>query len=152
MRTQTVTEIKIDENDPRLLDKNNYVYYDNSETKWENVYAFWWGEESFSTNIITGGFYETGWPGMKMEQIEGTDIYRIIAPEEASYIIFDSGVKDDAASINITAYQTKDIVYKSNEHTGKVYKIDLSKKPRQGKGIEKNKFIYTDGSWSDYTG
>jgi len=41
MRKQDFTEIKIDENDPRLLDKNNYVYYDNSETKWEKVCAFW---------------------------------------------------------------------------------------------------------------
>ena len=59
MRKQDFTEIKIDENDPRLLDKNNYVYYDNSETKWEKVCAFWWSDDEFASNIITGGFYES---------------------------------------------------------------------------------------------
>ena len=151
MRTNTITEIEIDENDPRLLDKNNYVYYDNSETKWEKVYAFWWGDEGYSTNIITGGFYENIWPGMEMEQIEGTDIYRIIAPEGAGYIIFDSGVTDEEVRTGVNAYQTKDIVYRTNENTGQVYKIDLSESPRVGKGNEKTKFVYTGGSWSDYT-
>lgn len=151
MRTQSVTEIKIDENDPRLLDKNNFVYYDNSETKWENVYAFWWGDDGFATNIITGGFYENAWPGYKMERIEGTDIYRVVAPENAAYIIFDSGITDDEVHKNVEAYQTRDIVYKSNENTGKVFKIDLSVPPKTGKGVEKTKHIYTDGSWSDYT-
>ena len=152
MRNNVVTEIKIDENDPRLKDKNNFVYYDNSETKWENVYAFWWGDESFSTNIITGGFYETGWPGMKMEQIEGTDIYRIVAPEGAGNIIFDSGITDDEVKKGVTAYQTRDIVYKVNENTGMVYKIDLSQKPKKGKGSESTKFVYLKGSWSEYNG
>ncbi len=150
MRTQSVTEIKIDENDPRLLDKNNYVYYDNSETKWEDVYAFWWSDDGFSKNIISGGFYEAGWPGLKMEQIKGTDIYRIIAPEDAAYIIFDSGVTDEEVRKGKTAYQTRDIIYRSSENTGKVFKIDMKQKAQARKGIEKTKFIYPEGTWSEY--
>ncbi len=152
MRTQTATEIKIDENDPRLKDKNNFVYYDNSETKWEKVYAYWWSDEGFANNIITGGFYEAKWPGFQMEQIAGTDIYRVVAPDGASNIIFDSGVTDDEVATGINAYQTRDLVYKLGENTGKVYKIDLSKEPKAGRGINKTKFTYGEGSWSDYAG
>ena len=150
MRTQTMTEIKIDENDPRLLDKNNYVYFDNSETKWENVYGFWWSDDEISSNIISGGFYEAMWPGMKMEKIGDTDIYRIIAPEGATSIIFDSGVTDDEVRAGVTAYQTYDIVYKTNECTGKVFKIDMSQKPKAGRGVEATKFVYLKGEWSEY--
>ena len=32
------------------------------------------------TNKISGALYGGPWPGHKMEQIEGTDIYRITAP------------------------------------------------------------------------
>ncbi len=152
MRHNTITEIKIDENDPRLLDKNNYVYYDNSETKWENVYAYWWSDEGFATNIISGGYYERPWPGIRMEQISGTDLYRVIAPDGAANIIFDSGVTDDEVKKGTNAYQTKDLVYKANETPGKVYKIDLSQQPKPGRGNEKTKFVYPAGTWSDYTG
>ncbi len=150
MRKQDFTEIKIDENDPRLLDKNNYVYYDNSETKWEKVCAFWWSDDEFASNIITGGFYENRWPGFEMERIGETDIYRVIAPEGATSIIFDSGVPDDEISKGVNAYQTADLVYKTNENTGKVYKIDLSAKPKKGRGPEKTKVVYTEGQWYEY--
>ena len=151
MRTQTVTEIEIDENDPRLLDKNNFVYYDNSETKWEKVYAFWWSDEGFAVNIITGAYYERPWPGVEMEQIEGTDIYRVVAPEGASNIIFDTGVTDAEVQSGTIAYQTNDIVYRSNENTGMVYKIDMSQPAKAGRGLEKTKYTYPEGSWSEYT-
>ena len=60
-----------------------------------------------------------------MEQIKGTYIYRIIAPEDAAYIIFDSGVTDEEVRKGKTAYQTRDIIYRSSENTGKVFKIDI---------------------------
>ena len=149
MRKQVVTEIKIDKDDPRLNDKYNFVYYDNSETKWDEVYVYWWGDDGFATNIITGTFYERPWPGVKMEKIEGTDIYRAVAAENANKIIFNSGFTDEEIIDGKTGYQTKDLKYKSNENTGKVYKIDLSVPPKSGKGINKTKHVYGDGSWSD---
>ena len=30
-------------------DKPGYVYYDNSETKWEKVYAYWWGGMAYNS-------------------------------------------------------------------------------------------------------
>jgi len=85
-----------------------------------------------------------------MERIGETDIYRVIAPEGATSIIFDSGVPDDEISKGVNAYQTADLVYKTNENTGKVYKIDLSAKPKKGRGPEKTKVVYTEGQWYEY--
>ncbi len=90
------------------------------------------------------------WPGFEMEQIKGTDIYRVIAPEGATSIIFSNGVTDEEVKNGVYAYQTADLAYKSNENTGKVYTIDLSAKPKKGRGSEKTKSAYLKGEWYEY--
>ena len=143
--------IPVDENDPGLLDKNNFVYYDNSETKWENVYVYWWGGKM--TNKISGGYYYNEWPGFQMEKIGDTDIYRIVAPEGATGIIFDSGITDKEVAEGVIAYQTVDLHYDSGTCCGKVFKIDTSVPAEEGDiPREKTKFRYPEGSWSDYNG
>lgn len=74
----------------------DYVYYDNSETKWEKVYAYWW-EKSFAEtkNKITGETYGEAWPGLPMEKVGDTDIYRIVIPVGADNIVFNTGVPDE---------------------------------------------------------
>ena len=143
----SMLENSVDENDPR----SNYLYYDNSETKWEKVYAYWWGD-GMTTNKITGEPYGREWPGMEMEQIDGTDIYRIVVPVGASFIIFNSGVTDDKVMDGVEAYQTEDLPYSANVYAGQLYKIDLSQEPNKGRGVEKTKYRYPGGTWSKYEG
>ena len=129
-------------------DKPGYVYYDNSETKWDKVYVYWWG--GMAVNSITKeGMYFADWPGFQMEQIEGTDIYRAAAPFGVQGIIFDSGVTDKQVAEGKDAYQTTDLPY-SNGLIGKIYKIDMSVEPKADPGQMKSKRRYSEGSWSDY--
>lgn len=125
-----------------------YVYYDNSETKWDKVYAYWWGGMAFNS-FTKEPYYFAEWPGFEMEQINGTDVYRVIAPWGNSGIIFDSGVTDKEVAQGKQAYQTTDIQY-SNDLIGKIYKIDLSVEPQADPGNMKTKLRYPAGNWSDY--
>ena len=85
-----------------------------------------------------------------MEQIEGTDIYRVVAPWGCMGIIFDSGVTDREVAEGKEAFQTTDIQF-SNDLIGKMYKIDMSVKPKADAGAMKSKRRYSKGSWSDYS-
>lgn len=137
-------EMEIDINDI----KSGYVYYDNSETKWDKVYAYWWGGMAFNS-FTKEPYYYAEWPGFEMEQIDGTDIYRIVAPWGNTGIIFDSGVSDRDVAEGKDAFQTTDMQY-SSDLIGKVYKIDLSVEPKADPGSMKTKLRYSAGDWSDY--
>lgn len=126
-----------------------YVYYDNSETKWDKVYAYWWGGMAFNS-FTKEPYYYAEWPGYEMEQIEGTDIYRVVAPWGCMGIIFDSGVTDREVAEGKKAFQTTDIQF-SNDLIGKMYKIDTSVKPKADTGAMKFKRRYSKGNWSDYS-
>lgn len=129
-------------------DKPGYIYYDNSETKWEKVYVYWWG--GMAVNSMTKEtYYFAEWPGFRMEQIEGTEIYRVVAPFGVQGIIFDSGVTDKEVAEGKDAYQTTDLPY-SSAMIGKIYKIDMSVEPKADPGLMKTKRRYSDGSWSEY--
>ncbi len=130
-------------------DKPGYVYYDNGETKWEKVYAYWWGGMAINS-MTKETMYFADWPGFEMERIEGTDVYRIEAPYGVMGIIFDSGVTDKAVSEGKDAYQTTDLPY-SNAMIGKIYKIDMSVEPKADPGQMKTKRRYSAGDWSDYS-
>ena len=131
-----------------IKNESGYVYYDNSETKWDKVYAYWWG--GMSVNSMTKEtYYFAEWPGLKMEQIEGTDIYRIVAPLGVTGIIFDSGVTDKEVAEGKDAYQTTDLPY-TTAMIGKVYKIDTSVEPKADPGAMKTKRRYSAGKWSEY--
>lgn len=137
-------ELEIDINDI----ESGYVYYDNSETKWDKVYAYWWGGMSFNS-FTKEPYYFSEWPGFEMEQIEGTDIYQIVAPWGNTGIIFDSGVTDREVAEGKEAFQTTDIPY-SSDLIGKLYKIDMSVDPTPDPGKMKTKSRYSAGNWSDY--
>ena len=126
-----------------------YLYYDNSETKWDKVYTYWWGGMAINS-MTKEPYYFAEWPGFQMEQVEGTDIYRITAPFGVQGIIFDSGVTDKQVAEGVDAYQTTDLPY-SHGLIGKVYKIDTSVEPKADPGAMKTKRRYSEGSWSDYT-
>ena len=138
-------ELELDPNDI----KPGYVYYDNSETKWDKVYAYWWGGLAFNS-FTKDPYYYAEWPGFEMEQINGTDIYRVVAPWGNTGIIFDSGVTDREVADGKEAFQTTDIQY-DNDMIGKLYKIDMSVEPVPDPGAMKTKYRYSAGKWSDYS-
>ena len=141
-----------DDTRPESITK--YIFYDNSETKWDKVYAYWWGgvTDDYAKNMVTGEDYGGPWPGILMEQIEGTDIYKIAAPQGPTGFIFNSGVTDEEVLKGVTAYQTVDLTYNSAVNAGQIYKIDISQDPKPGRGVEKTKYKYPAGTWTDYYG
>ena len=140
----------------------DYVYFDNSETKWQNVYAYWWNDDfHLITNKLTGEAYpangengtqvlDKSWPGVQMEKVGDTDIYRCVMPVEATKIIFNSGVPDEDIYAGKEGYQTGDTEF-GNDYGGKIYTVDISVAAKAGRGVEKTKYKYNAGAWSDYT-
>ena len=145
--------VSIDPDDPRTADIMNYFYFDNSETKWDKVYAWWWGDKP--VNKITGEEWygvKGPWPGVEMEKIGDTDIYRVVVPLGDFGLVFSSGVTDEEIENGTIGYQTKDLTFNSNYNAGQIYTIDTSVEPKPGRGIEKTKYKYSAGEWSNYTG
>ena len=138
-----------------------YFYFDNSETKWDEVYAYWWTSDYSATYDKDGNLYgfvenETGYepaafPGTKMEQIEGTDTWRALIPYTAEKMIFNSGKSDEQIWAGETGYQTGDLEFDVEANAGQVYVIDTSFEPKAGRGVEKTKLKYNAGDWQDYT-
>lgn len=129
----------------------DYVYFDNSKTKWKKVYAYWW-ESNFATttNKKTGEVYGKEWPGLPMEQVGDTDIYRIVIPVGADKMIFNTGISNEEIKNGTQSYQTADLHFDENVNAGQIYQIDLSQEATHGRGVEKTKFTYPAGAWSDY--
>lgn len=146
-----MAEYQADNSTEREATDKDYVYYDNSETKWDKVCAYWWGPYGSPTEKITSNeYYDHDWPGIEMERIGDTDIYRVLAPKGAVGIIFDNGIGDDVMAEGNEAYQTEDITYSEKVNPGQIYKIDMTKEAKPGKGTEKVKYKYPAGEWSDY--
>ena len=141
-------EISIAPDDPGLSVKENFIYFDNSKTKWDKVYAYWW--DAIPTNKISGGLYGGEWPGVELEKIEGTDIYRLVMPMGPTQIVFSSGVKDEDVEKGVIAYQTENMDYDDQKNAGQIFRIDTSMEPKPGKKKEKTKFKYSAGSWEEF--
>ena len=151
---------------------SDYIFFDNSETKWDEVYAYWWHPDYERTYDLenndhgcvvvvgedgTEGYEPTKFPGTRMEQVldadgNPTDIWQIRIPFNAQKIIFSSGKSDDEVKNGETGYQTVDLDFNETENAGKIYKIDTSVEPKAGRGVEKTKYKYSAGSWEDYDG
>ncbi len=59
------------------------LYYDNSTTKWENVYVYYWAD---SNNALTD------WPGEQMVPVVTEDnLFYYQVPSEAEYVVFNKG-------------------------------------------------------------
>ena len=88
-----------------------------------------------------------------MERIGDSDIYRIVLPLGKDLgLVFNSGVTDDEVKNGVVAYQTADLKYSSSINAGQIFKIDVSDEPKPGTGIQKTKFKYKSGAWSNYEG
>lgn len=162
-----------------ITQTKDYVFFDNSQTKWDKVYAYWWNADLGETydkltkdeegnpaiypdydrdengEILLdedGNRIRNRWPGVAMEQVEGTDIWQVRVPYGATNIIFNSGVSDADVAAGTEAYQTADMKFNSDENAGQIYTIDTSVEPKAGRGVEKTKFRYSEGAWTDYEG
>ncbi len=130
----------------------DYIYFDNSKTKWDNVYAYWWNDYSDNIYDITKTDYNAEYPGVKMTKTGSTDIWQIRIPFNASHIMFTNGVTDEQLRNGADCRVTNDLEFNSFNNAGQIYTINTSTEPKTGKGIEKTKHTYTAGKWSAYTG
>ncbi|HHZ05215.1 MAG TPA: starch-binding protein [Clostridiales bacterium] len=103
------------------------VYFDNSETQWDNVYVFMWGG---STNM--------SWPGVKIAEA-GKDVFAYTVPNGNSNIIFNNGLPDGDGK-----EQTMNLLIPGN---GYIYSIDKSTGVYDG---DKKGTVY-DGQWKAYS-
>ena len=136
--------------DEQVGSGGDYIYFDNSQTKWERGYAYWWADGfAATTNKITGEAYGESFPGLPMEKVGDTEIYRIVIPVKANHIIFNSGVTDEEVKNGKQSYQSSDAAFNETTNAGQVYRIDLSQDATHGRGAEKEKYTYPAGSWSN---
>jgi len=158
---------------PRDSTIKDYVFFDNSQTKWDEVYAYWWEKDYSKTTDYKGdlwgceevdvqdsatgetkkGYNPTKFPGTKMTQVPGTSIWQVKIPFGATSIIFNSGKSDTQIEAGEKGYQTADLKFNDAENAGQVYTVDTTVEPKAGRGKkEATKFKYTEGAWSAYDG
>ena len=90
------------------------IYYDNSISKWDEVYCHYWGTAS------------TTWPGEKMEPVDGeTDLYTISLPK-GSKVVFNNHNKGK---------QSEDVNEIKHMHIYQVASSTSSKAPATDKGL-----------------
>ena len=82
------------------------IYYDNSASKWSNVYIYTWNDSGNCTGT---------WPGTKMTLVSGESyIYSCEVPNDAVNVIFNNGSGTQTSDLTLQA--TKDL-YSSNTWT-----------------------------------
>ena len=140
---------------------NDYIFFDNTNTKWETVYAYWFGTVEGVEGYVdikdpVGRSYnnQENWPGNLLERVEGTDYWRALKPVGATTIIFSNGYSDEAlkeewakikadykanptnetldALTSVKQFQTSDIAFNSETDGGKVYSIKEGAVATQG--------------------
>lgn len=116
-----------------------YYFFDNSESKWTKVGAYWWTPEENAT-----------WPGQEAIQIEGTDVWAVKYNAETTKIIFNNLVPDKDAEGNV-AYspenpkaQTTDVKVDATANAGNIYipNIESAEAKEDGAAI-----TYKEGNW-----
>ncbi len=150
-----------------ITERSDYFYFDNSKTKWDVVYAYWWNPEWSRTYDLEGndwgcvycrrydgtmGYEPVKFPGIKLTQVSGTDIWQVKIPFGATNLQFSSGKSDEQIRNGEIAYHTGDLEFDPNANAGQIYSIDTSYEPVRGRGVEKTNYRYSYGSWSNYSG
>lgn len=95
------------------IDPDNYtIYYDNSLSKWDEVYCHYWGSAS------------TTWPGDKMEAVDGeTDLYSITLPKGCS-VVFNNN-NNGKQSNDVNKIQNLHIYQIQNSTASKADAVDI---------------------------
>ena len=113
----------------------NYYFFDNSETLWGQVGAYWWTPAE-----------NAPWPGAAATQIEGTNIWAIEYNPETTAIIFNNLVSDADYSTQNPKAQTVDAA--TPAEAGMIYVPDMSTEEVTEEGAVKK----YDGSWVTFEG
>ena len=147
--------------------RDMYIYFDNSETKWDEVYAYWWHPDYARTYDFEDNDYgyvqevdadgnpashPVAFPGTKMTQVPGTDVWQARVPFNAQKIIFGSGKSDAQIEAGEIGYQTADLDFDPIANAGQIYVVDMATPAKAGRGVEKTKFKYNAGEWKAYDG
>lgn len=100
--------IRVEEPD---LSNETIIYYNNSETKWDEVYLYAYTRNG-GTTVNNGS-----WPGVKMEDL-GSNYYRYIINNEWDYafIIYNNGTSDEQIP--------EDIGFRIEKSEKKIFKED----------------------------
>lgn len=116
-----------------------YYFFDNSESKWAKVGAYWWTPEE-----------NAAWPGQEAIQIEGTDVWAVEYNAETTKIIFNNLVPDKDAEGNV-AYspenpkvQTSDVKVDATVNAGNIYIPNIESKDVKEDGAA---ITYKEGNW-----
>ncbi|MCI5655316.1 MAG: hypothetical protein SOT80_10280 [Candidatus Pseudoruminococcus sp.] len=112
---------------------SKYYFFDNSESKWAKVGAYWWTPAENAT-----------WPGQEAIQIEGTDVWAIEYNAETTKIIFNNLVSDDEYTVDNPKIQTSDVKVDATANAGNIYIPDVSSADAKENGAA---VTYKEGNW-----
>ena len=156
--TQVVSESGITANAAYIgTPPDMFVYFDNSVAGWDNVYAYWYGDNP--QDIFGNKYY--GDQGKKM--VKGTNgLYYISAPRGVNSIAFTNGVTDNECKFNVSSDGTRKTSQKAAFRTadynlnygygcqGQIFSIDIysEQAPRGAYNITK----YNRMDMSEYYG
>lgn len=112
---------------------SKYYFFDNSESKWAKVGAYWWTPAENAT-----------WPGQEAIQIEGTDVWAIEYNAETTKIIFNNFVSDDEYTVDNPKIQTSDVKVDATANAGNIYIPDVSSADAKENGAY---VTYKEGNW-----
>ena len=112
---------------------SKYYFFDNSESKWAKVGAYWWTPAENAT-----------WPGQEAIQIEGTDVWAIEYNAETTKIIFNNFVSDDEYTVDNPKIQTSDVKVDATANAGNIYIPDVSSADAKEDGAA---VTYKEGNW-----
>lgn len=106
-----------------VIDPDIYtIYYDNSLSKWNDVYCYYWGPASNT------------WPGEKMEPVEETaDLYSISLPKECS-VVFNNNNKGKQSN-DVTKLKHLHIYQVQSSSASKAEAVDIGEYS-QNTGVE----------------
>lgn len=110
-----------------------YYFFDNSESKWTKVGAYWWTPEE-----------NAAWPGQEAIQIEGTDVWAVEYNAETTKIIFNNLVSDDEYTVDNPKAQTTDVKVDATANAGNIYipNIESAEAKEDGAAV-----TYKEGNW-----
>lgn len=112
---------------------SKYYFFDNSESKWAKVGAYWWTPAK-----------NAEWPGQEAIQIEGTDVWAVQYDAETTKIVFNNFVSDDEYTVENPKIQTSDVKVDATANAGNIYIPDVSSADAKEDGA----FVtYKEGNW-----
>ncbi len=112
---------------------SKYYFFDNSESKWAKVGAYWWTPAE-----------NAAWPGQEAIQIEGTDVWAIEYNAETTKIIFNNLVSDDEYTVENPKIQTSDVKVDAAANAGNIYIPDVASADAKEDGAA---VTYKEGNW-----